>query len=490
MPSYRLGTVEIPTVGEKPKRNSVYNSGIESLTEINGGIENFYNAKLLLGRLPTENKNAVEILISDYTAESIIFYGGRFLANEIVYPNTGYENILNKAFEFNSIPFKIVGIFDTDYEETLSEYIALSELNLRDDFRAKFNLANVYTSALTVGDALYNRLIKSFAIPAQICLFTEEGGENSFYDIQNAGLVSAVSISQVFGDVMSVYGGLIIYADGVTKDTAIGENDIALPFSYVSEFVGNPDFSEFLPSDFENIRLKISLQDETSPPIFDNPNIIAVYDDYKLRAITGTDEKVVLLSQTKRNAVLREIFSVANLFIPIDANDKNNEKLLNYFDDNNLWYLTYASGELKTFNTLFSFLSDLLNYVSLAMLIFVTVLMYSFISSGIKRKTREIGVLRAIGARGVDIAKIFAIEGGAIFIIQTILSFLLIFASSSVINKILTKEFVNSLVLLSVSFSTLILVAVLGAVAIIIASILPLIRLIKMKPAEVMKARE
>jgi ABC-type lipoprotein export system ATPase subunit/ABC-type antimicrobial peptide transport system permease subunit len=491
MPSYRFGSAVIPSFdGERPKRNAVYNVAIESFTEINGGIENFYNAKLSLGRLPTENQNAVEIIISDYTAESIMFYGGRFLANEIVYPNTGYENILNKVFEFNNIPFKIVGIFDTDYEETLAPHIERGELNLKEDFRAKFNLANVYTTALTVKDALYNRLTGSFAVPAQLCLFKDDGDENSFYDIQNAGLVGAASIGLAFGDIIGVYGGLIVYADGVTKDTAIGKNDIVLPFSYISALVENPDFSDLTPSDLKNIKFKISLYDETYPPIFYDPDIIAVYDDYALAVATGSGERSVVMSQAKRDAVLREMLTAATVFVPIDAKEKNNERLLNYLDGNNLWYLTYASGELKTFNTLFSFLSDLLNYVSLAMLIFVTVLIYSFISSGVKRKTREIGVLRALGARGVDIAKIFAIEGGAIFVIQTVFSVLLIFVSSSVINKILTQQFVNSLVLLSVSFSTLLLTALLGIAAIIIASILPLIRLIKMKPAEVMKARE
>jgi ABC-type lipoprotein export system ATPase subunit/ABC-type antimicrobial peptide transport system permease subunit len=387
MPAYRLGEIRIPGVNEiissnngilyRSRSNEVYQNLINSLVEYNGDLGDFYGVELLMGRTPRHSDNAIEIIIPNYIADGIMNKGGQFYGGVVVYPNTGYENILNTVLEFNNLAFKIVGIFSTDYTEVMADKIAdptIRKLN----FRASFNMANVYTAALCQKGEIYNYL-----------------------------------------------NNLI---DNFTAETM--------------------------------------------------PNIFKGYDEDTGDEIELTDEQRIA-----------KIMVVANYYVPLSS-DSNSNTMLNYFDDNNLWYSTYASAELKAFNNLFAMLGDILDWVSLVMFFFVIILIYNFISSGIKSKTHEIGILRALGAKGTDIAKIFAIEGFAIWVLQTVMSVVLIFLAVAGLNLALTQQFVTPLSVLVVTPLSLLFVAIIGITVVAAASILPLVRLTKMRPADVMRARE
>jgi ABC-type antimicrobial peptide transport system permease subunit len=475
---------------ERQLYNTIYTNTITIFTELNnnGQISDFYDAKVILGRMPQENQTAVEIMISDYTADSIMFFGGRFSAGEVVYPNTGHEQILDKIFVYNGIPLKIVGIFDTDYEKVLAYYLENPTANMKNDFRAKFNLTNIYTASLTSNAAIYSQMQKNPLTPVQLALYTGDGSD--YLDISAMYLIDANTIGEQFAATNSLLPEDIIFYDGATADTVIGDNDLVLPFSYISGLLGNVDFENLTAAMLGGLQFNISVIDENHKKLYTNPNILAVYNDEALSNDLEQERSIILLSADKRNEALLVNLVIANLYVPIGESEKANSQLLNYFDSNNLWYMTYATGELKAFSELFFIISDLLNWVSLIMFVFVLILISNFIASGIKAKTHEIGVLRALGARGKDVAKIFAIEGGVIFILQVLFSYMMIFIGVMCLNALLTKAFVTTLVLLRVSPLSLLLVALIGAFTVSLASVLPLSRLTKMKPAEVMRARE
>lgn len=70
-------------------------------------------------------------------------------------------------------------------------------------------------------------------------------------------------------------------------------------------------------------------------------------------------------------------------------------------------------------------------------MVFVALLLLNFITISIGRKKKEIGILRAIGARGVDIFKIFFCESGVIVGICLILSVVGTPIAAAVLNNVL-----------------------------------------------------
>ncbi|MDV3205322.1 MAG: ABC transporter ATP-binding protein/permease [Weeping tea tree witches'-broom phytoplasma] len=73
-------------------------------------------------------------------------------------------------------------------------------------------------------------------------------------------------------------------------------------------------------------------------------------------------------------------------------------------------------------NPIFQILSGVFLFLSVNYIIFSAVLMFNFISSSIKDKIKDIGILKAIGANSFDIAKIFIQEVILISIINLLLS--------------------------------------------------------------------
>ena len=61
-------------------------------------------------------------------------------------------------------------------------------------------------------------------------------------------------------------------------------------------------------------------------------------------------------------------------------------------------------------------------YTGIAFAVFASLMLFNFISSSISSKTKDIGILRAVGARGSDLFKIFFSESGIIALICMVIS--------------------------------------------------------------------
>lgn len=82
----------------------------------------------------------------------------------------------------------------------------------------------------------------------------------------------------------------------------------------------------------------------------------------------------------------------------------------NYFLDGNKYKVSYDnSNEVSGVTYIYSRITKFLITVSLIFVLF-SLLLYSFISSSIDSYKKEIGVIRSVGTRNIDIIKIFTIE--------------------------------------------------------------------------------
>ncbi len=90
---------------------------------------------------------------------------------------------------------------------------------------------------------------------------------------------------------------------------------------------------------------------------------------------------------------------------------------------------------LSIFINLINSLKQIFLYVGIVVAVFAALMLFNFISSSISSKTKEIGILRAVGARGTDLFKIFFCESGIISLICVILA---------VISSIITCNSLNN----------------------------------------------
>ena len=125
-------------------------------------------------------------------------------------------------------------------------------------------------------------------------------------------------------------------------------------------------------------------------------------------------------------------------------------------------------------------------YAGLIMAAFAALLLSNFIATSISAKTREIGILRAVGARSVDVFKIFFSESFIITAICIVLSVVGGIVVCGLLNNVISEMLdVTLFVFGIVSILSLVIGALLTTV---IATFLPVRKAARKKPVDSIRA--
>ena len=158
------------------------------------------------------------------------------------------------------------------------------------------------------------------------------------------------------------------------------------------------------------------------------------------------------------------------------------------FDENSV--CLYMNGDfidsLQVVDSLVETLSQVFLYVGLVLAVFAALLLSNFISVSISNKKREIGILRAVGARSLDVFKIFFSESFVIGLICVALSSGISMWLCNTINMEYADELGVSVFVFGIP-SLAVLVAI-AAATIVIATFLPVYNAAKKKPVDSIRA--
>ena len=171
--------------------------------------------------------------------------------------------------------------------------------------------------------------------------------------------------------------------------------------------------------------------------------------------------------------------------------NENFIKFCENFDKNGNKYtiLNSATGTLDMFEDIIGTISTVFLYVAIAFAVFASLLLMNFISTSISYKKREIGVLRALGARGSDVFGIFFNESAIIAMINFVLSTIATIVACYVINIVMVKNLGIQIVLLNGSIRQPLLILAISMATAFISSLIPVIKISKKKPIDAINNR-
>ncbi|MCD8307636.1 MAG: ATP-binding cassette domain-containing protein [Clostridia bacterium] len=153
-----------------------------------------------------------------------------------------------------------------------------------------------------------------------------------------------------------------------------------------------------------------------------------------------------------------------------------------YFTISNNIYnqVSNVNGTIRTLSTVFL-------VVGIVFALFAALLLFNFISASISSKQKEIGILRAVGARGTDVFKIFFSESAVIAVICFVLSIIITALLAGYVNDLVFTGFevLVSIVVFS-GWSVLMLLAIAAVVA-FLGTFIPVYLASKKKPAEAIR---
>ncbi len=143
--------------------------------------------------------------------------------------------------------------------------------------------------------------------------------------------------------------------------------------------------------------------------------------------------------------------------------------------------------ELDSLNSTLLSLSKIFRYVGLGMALFAAAIFWNFTSTGINQRKREIGILRALGANGNTIFRIFFTESFALAGINAVLATLLTFLTSVIGNLLMRTVMDSRLTVFSLSLRQVGIIFILSFGIAFIASIIPILRIARQKPVDAIR---
>ena len=160
--------------------------------------------------------------------------------------------------------------------------------------------------------------------------------------------------------------------------------------------------------------------------------------------------------------------------------------IVNETDDTLYSLYSPISQDFETVNSMLKTFKTVFLWVGVVMAVFSMLLLFNFISVSITNKKKEIGILRAVGARSADVFKIFYSESAIIAVICFVLAMIACFVLCPVLNATIAETMTVSIFVFG-PLSWLIMLGI-AVVTSVIATFLPVYSIARKKPVESIRA--
>ncbi|MCL2755982.1 MAG: ABC transporter ATP-binding protein/permease [Firmicutes bacterium] len=182
----------------------------------------------------------------------------------------------------------------------------------------------------------------------------------------------------------------------------------------------------------------------------------------------------------QRTNVLSTINNMGNFTITEDGE----ERIFSFA----IW--SENAGEIYHLDNMFMLFLSIFRLATILLCLFAMLLTYSFISSSINARKKDIGILRSLGATRGDIVRIFAKEGGIIAIFVIGLASVAAFIGYYFLDRFFISQLgyiAEAYTLVTYGARQILLMSLLAIAAITIAVTIPIIRIAFKQPVEVIR---
>ena len=275
------------------------------------------------------------------------------------------------------------------------------------------------------------------------------------------------------GGLDSPDSGEIIIKGRSSKDFSQADFD-----SYRNTFVGFV-FQEYnILNEFsveDNVSLALELQGKSK----DKTVISEILKSVDLQDFSKRKPNTLSGGQKRRVAIARALVKNPEIILADEHN-------VNADNDTFFTIISPISDSLANINVIIEIMEKVFLWSGIVMAIFAMLLLFNFISVSIADKKKEIGILRAVGARSVDIFKIFYSESLLIATICFVISTAACFAICPWLNAQLASAMGLEILVVG-PYSVLIMLGI-ALLTSIVATFLPVYSIARKKPVESIRA--
>lgn len=210
------------------------------------------------------------------------------------------------------------------------------------------------------------------------------------------------------------------------------------------------------------------------------------YKDYKIVGYAPSDINSYVSKDSVFKNYIRENSEVISLYFD-ETNEEKLEKIFTEFPSKDSTFVA-TTVYTKTINTVIKVVnkvSKIAKYASLIALIFSIILFIYFAITSINSNKKDIGILRALGARTIDIYKIFYLEIFIIGLSSLVLSSLTCYFATILANNLISKNLFIDIKPIIFNYNIIIILFITLIVLTTISFIIPILKISKTKPIDV-----
>lgn len=476
------------------------------LVKYNEQLFNDYN---LIGTKPV---NDDEIVINSFIADQIIYAGidsktTKNASTSTVYKPLSYEQIIKDGLYLNfgdMMYVKVTGI--VDYSKYLEKYDQLKKTKTA----TYWDLSNNSDSSLL--DKQYNDLIKdggSFLSRVYVTndfitkiATKEENVSNSLSKIIYDDKEYLINEFGYINKDIDVYT-----SSGLIKKNSLNSNEIVINLNTLNA-ITNGDyekkFEEYLENT-ENVNQQAFLENylksngiickKVKSGINNNKLYYDLINFTEYDIVGVVDDKLdfnfIYYSKEVMSKLITDNLKLERVYTKVDkVTDLQN--IIKYYPitNSNVISSSEYSKELIINIGVSALLKLIGKYGTIFFFIFSVIILMNFITNSIKYRKKEIGILRAIGCKRMDILKIFIYEVLMLMIICLVLSFIFIPEIVISVNSGIIRTLNTQVDIMHFGLLQMIGVGVIMLVISIFASIMPIKRVTKMKPIDAILDRK
>jgi len=388
-------------------------------------LEEDISALNYYGNLPENN----QVLITDYILEALVEFA--------IFPKlSNYDDYIGRVITLEGTPLTISGIVFTGiekfhpYKET--EYYP-GEFN--------YNMSYGLFTQVYMNQTTFDALMKT---------------ESSHLYIND---------KYIYGKITNYDN---TYQSWVTGRLPEKVNEIAIALSALN------DLSETYELDDE-ITIAIGGYEERTF------TIVGIFDDS-----TELLPFTVMFSQEYYEKLINETHYKQMQAVLTD-NPNENTNFFRMLAEHKYRHNTFYTTEIYSIEKILGQLQILFYIIGGLFFIFGSVLIFTFILFSISDKQKEIGILRALGARLSDVSKIFITEGVIIAFVASILANIFIVILMRIINNGFVKELKLNVVIIYNNILTNFIITLIAIIMVVISTYIPIRHIANMKPVKAIK---
>lgn len=498
----------------------------------------------LIGKIPT---SAHEVIISKSLADYILENGITIkelnekgsIVEQGYLPKTYDELVTDqKKIAFGSTYLLVSAIVDEDlskYESlktTLTDEMLINPTKLYEEYKAKYTSkineiivpTNFYeTLELTKNNVLsidFYKLVylsedKRIHSDASLALLNSKikvYNGTSYQDIENLN-ENEIVISEIMLDELSnneysknLKNAILNLNEEYKKQVKEREEKIKELDKYQEE---NPDVEIIYPPEIVEPNINEFIKSYTEKYLTEN-NIIGktislevndlylrtqnektkVYKDYKIVGYAPEDIYNYVSKDSVFKDYMRDNSEVISLYFN-ESNEQELERIFKEFSIKNSSFVatTVYTPTINTVTKVVNKVSIIAKYASLFALIFSIILFIYFTLTSISSNKKDIGILRALGARVTDIYKIFYLESFIIGMFSLVLSSVTCYFGTIFANNLISKNLFVNIKPIIFRYDIIIILFITLILLTTISFIIPILKISKTKPIDVINNR-